>query len=110
VEEGELSLDVLNDALRKSTDQGAQFTSAGFTDELKAASVRISMDGRGSRLDNVFIERLCRSLKSEEIHPSAALRLRDALLWSHVSRVRRSWRSRSHLASYEKLHSPVVRA
>jgi putative transposase len=57
------------DALRKgrpeifNTDQGAQFTSAAFTNELEAAGVRISMDGRGRRLDNVFAERLWRSLK-----------------------------------------------
>ena len=70
-------LDALEDALRKgrpeifNTDQGAQFTSAAFTDKLEAAGVRISMEGRGRRLDNVFVERLWRSLKYEEVHLKA---------------------------------------
>jgi putative transposase len=54
-----------------NTDQGAQFTSAAFTDKLEAEGVRISMDGRGRWLDNVFVERLWRSLKYEEIHLKA---------------------------------------
>lgn len=51
-----------------NTDQGSQFTSIDFTDVLKDAGVRISMDGRGRCLDNVFIERLWRSLKYECIY------------------------------------------
>jgi putative transposase len=51
-----------------NTDQGSQFTSAAFTGMLRAASVRISMDGRGRWMDNVFIERLWRSLKYEDIY------------------------------------------
>ncbi len=51
-----------------NTDQGSQFTSSEFTDVLKAADVRISMDGRGRWMDNVFIERLWRSLKYECIY------------------------------------------
>ncbi len=50
-----------------NTDQGVQFTSAGFLDELATRGVRISMDGKGRFLDNIFIERLWRSLKYEEI-------------------------------------------
>ena len=50
-----------------NTDQGAQFTSADFVDELAERKVRISMDGRGRYLDNIFIERLWRSLKYEEV-------------------------------------------
>ena len=46
-----------------NTDQGAQFTSAGFTDLLKSNDVRISMDGRGRVQDNIFIERLWWTLK-----------------------------------------------
>ena len=49
---------------RDNTDQGAQFTSAAFTGKLEAAGVAISMDGRGRFMDNIFIERLCRSIKS----------------------------------------------
>ena len=48
-----------------NTDQGAQFTSFAFTTTLRDAEVRISMDGRGRWMDNVFIERLWRSLKYE---------------------------------------------
>jgi len=51
-----------------NTDQGAQFTSEAFTDVLKAQAVSISMDGRGRWLDNVFVERLWRSVKYEDIY------------------------------------------
>jgi putative transposase len=51
-----------------NTDQGSQFTSTAFTGTLAAAGIRISMDGRGRWLDNVFIERLWRSLKYEDIY------------------------------------------
>jgi putative transposase len=51
-----------------NTDQGSQFTSAAFTGTLEAAGIRISMDGRGRWMDNVFIERLWRSLKHEEVY------------------------------------------
>jgi len=54
-----------------NTDQGSQFTSAAFTDALTAAGIRISMDGRGRWMDNVFIERLWRSLKHEDIYLQA---------------------------------------
>ncbi len=50
-----------------NTDQGVQFTSEDFTEVLKARGIRISMDGRGRCLDNVFVERLWRSLKYEEV-------------------------------------------
>jgi putative transposase len=51
-----------------NTDQGSQFTSAAFTGTLIAAGVKVSMDGRGRWMDNVFIERLWRSLKYEDIY------------------------------------------
>ena len=51
-----------------NTDQGSQFTSAAFTGALAAAGIRISMDGRGRWMDNVFIERLWRSLKHEDVY------------------------------------------
>src|SRR5271165_1115814 len=51
-----------------NTDQGSQFTSTAFTSALAAAGVAISMDGRGRWMDNVFIERLWRSLKYEDIY------------------------------------------
>jgi len=54
-----------------NTDQGSQFTSLAFTGRLAAAGIRISMDGRGRWMDNVFIERLWRSLKYECVYLSA---------------------------------------
>ncbi len=54
-----------------NTDQGSQFTSHEFTELLKAHGIRISMDGRGRWLDNVFIERLWRSVKHEEVYLKA---------------------------------------
>jgi putative transposase len=67
-------LQALNRALLRgtpaisNTDQGAQFTSEAFTGRLKATGVQISMDGRGRALDNVFIERLWRSVKYEHVY------------------------------------------
>ena len=51
-----------------NTDQGAQFTGDAFTGRLEGAGIRISMDGRGRALDNVFVERLWQSVKYEEIY------------------------------------------
>jgi putative transposase len=61
-----------------NTDQGAQFTSAAFTGKLEAAGVAISMDGRGRFLDNIFVERLWRSIKYEEVHLKAYADGREA--------------------------------
>jgi putative transposase len=54
-----------------NSDQGCQFTSDGFTHVLKTHGIRISMDGKGRWMDNVFIERLWRSLKYEEVYLKA---------------------------------------
>jgi len=54
-----------------NTDQGSQFTSEAFTGILKDHGIRISMDGRGRWLDNVFIERLWRSVKYEDVYLKA---------------------------------------
>ena len=51
-----------------NTDQGVQFTSAAYTSRLEAAGIQISWDGRGRALDNVFVERLWRSVKWEEVY------------------------------------------
>ena len=51
-----------------NTDQGSQFTGFAFTGRLQAAGIRISMDGRGRCMDNIFIERLWRSLKYEAVY------------------------------------------
>lgn len=51
-----------------NTDQGSQFTSLDFTSRLEASGIRVSMDGKGRALDNVFVERLWRSVKYEEVY------------------------------------------
>ena len=61
-----------------NTDQGAQFTSVAFTDKLSACGIAISMDGRGRFMDNIFIERLWRSIKYEEVHLKAYADGREA--------------------------------
>jgi putative transposase len=67
-------LDALSAALRHgtpkvfNTDQGAQFTSPDFTEILKREGVAISMDGKGRATDNIFVERLWRSLKYEDVY------------------------------------------
>ena len=71
-------VEALNEALQRygkpeifNTDQGAQFTSEDFTDVLKEHDIAISMDGKGRWMDNVFIERLWRSLKYEDVYLKA---------------------------------------
>lgn len=54
-----------------NSDQGSQFTSDAFTDNLQSADIKISMDGKGCYRDNIFIERLWRSLKYEEVYLKA---------------------------------------
>ena len=61
-----------------NTDQGTQFTDAKFTGVLIANGIRISMDGKGRYLDNIFIERLWRSLKYEEVYLKAYASVADA--------------------------------
>jgi len=61
-----------------NTDQGVQFTSGDFIDELETSGVRISMDGKGRFLDNIFIERLWRSLKYEEVFIKAYISVGEA--------------------------------
>jgi putative transposase len=70
-----LCIDCLEDALRThgkpeifNSDQGSQFTSLAFTGVLKREKIQISMDGRGRALDNIFVERLWRSVKYEDIY------------------------------------------
>jgi putative transposase len=54
-----------------NTDQGSQFTSEAFTGLLKNNNIRISMDGKGAWRDNVFVERLWKSVKYEEVYLKA---------------------------------------
>jgi putative transposase len=72
--EKEFCVEALEEALAKgspeifNSDQGSQFTSPGFTGKLEEKNIRISMDGRGRCLDNIFVERLWRSVKYEEVY------------------------------------------
>jgi putative transposase len=72
----EFCLEALDEALRHhgppeifNTDQGSQFTAAEWIKRLESAGVQISMDGKGRCFDNIFVERLWRSLKYEEVFP-----------------------------------------
>ncbi len=85
-------IEALNEALDTygrpeifNTDQGSQFTSLNFTAALKDAEVGISMDGRGRYMDNIFIERLWRSLKYEAVH------LHELTDGFHAERVIAEW-------------------
>ncbi|MBP8932295.1 MAG: IS3 family transposase [Paracoccus sp.] len=73
--EADFCVEALNEAIHRfgppeimNTDQGSQFTSFAWTDRLKRVGTRISMDGKGRCLDNIFIERLWRSLKYECVY------------------------------------------
>lgn len=72
--DGSFCLEMLDEVLSRgrpevfNTDQGVQFTAAAFTDRLQSAGVAVSMDGRGRCLDNVFVERLWRTVKYENIY------------------------------------------
>lgn len=73
--DGSFCLDMLEEALSRgrpevfNTDQGVQFTAAAWTGRLEQAGVAVSMNGKGRCLDNVFVERLWRSVKYEDIYP-----------------------------------------
>jgi putative transposase len=80
-------VDCLEDALRVhgrptvfNTDQGSQFTSAAFTGVLLGAGIEISMDGRGRALDNIFVERLWRTVKYEDVYIKGYASLPELLL------------------------------
>ena len=93
--DGRFCLEALEEALGRgkpeifNSDQGAQFTAAAFTGRLESAGVAISMDGRGRALDNVFVERLWRSVKYEEVY------LKD---------YRDGWEAQASLARYFRFY------
>ena len=73
--EADFCVEALNEAIRRfgppeimNTDQGSQFTSFAWMDRLRRSGVRVSMDGKGRFLDNIFVERLWRSLKYECVY------------------------------------------
>jgi len=82
--DADFCVEALQEALRKgkpeifNTDQGAQFTSEAFTELMEQHGIRISMDGKGSYNDNLFIERLWRTVKYEEVYIKAYQSGRDA--------------------------------
>lgn len=83
-------LEALEEALSKgtpeifNTDQGSQFTSEAFVGRLESAGVSVSMDGKGRALDNVFVERLWRTVKYEEVYLKAYTDGNEA--WSSLER------------------------
>src|SRR5260221_7424148 len=97
-------LEALDRALRVATpeifnsDQGVQFTSSEFTSRLKEADVRISWDGRGRALDNIFVERLWRSVKYEEVY------IKD---YQSVSDAVRNLREYFTFYNHERLHQAL---
>ena len=77
-------IDALEEAIARygipdifNTDQGSQFTSLEFTDILSQVGIRISMDGRGRWMDNIFIERLWKTVKYEDIYLKAYSSIAD---------------------------------
>jgi putative transposase len=97
-------LEALKRALRRgrpeifNSDQGSQFTSQRFTGELQARKITISMDGRGRCMDNIFIERLWRSLKYEEVY------LKD---YASVSEARTGIERYFRFYNQERLHQSL---
>lgn len=81
-----------------NNDQGAQFTSTDFTARLKAAGVRISWDGRGRALDNIFVERLWRSVKHEEVY------LRD---YQSIAEAERGLKAYFQFYNQDRLHQAL---
>ena len=97
-------LEALDQALRAArpeifnTDQGVQFTSQDFTERLRSAQIRISWDGRGRALDNVFVERLWRSVKYEEVY------IKD---YQTVSEARGGLNQYFQFYNYERYHQSL---
>ena len=103
--DGRFCLETLEEALRGgkpeifNTDQGVQYTSRSFTGRLESAGVLVSMDGRGRALDNVFVERLWRSLKYEEIY------LKDYMSVAELESALAKW---FRFYNHERLHQSLA--
>lgn len=97
-------LEALDRALRATrpeifnTDQGVQFTSQEFTERLRSAHIRISWDGRGRALDNIFVERFWRSVKYEEVY------LKD---YQTISEARSNLRQYFQFYNHERYHQSL---
>jgi len=102
--EADFCVETLKRTLKKgcceifNTDQGSQFTSNDFTGVLLAQDVKISMDGKGRALDNVFVERLWRSVKYEKMY------LQE---WDTVSEVRQGLREYFKFYNFERPHQSL---
>ena len=93
--DGSFCLEMLEEALSRgrpevfNSDQGVQFTAAAWTGRLESAGVAVSMDGRGRCLDNVFVERLWRTVKYEEVY---------------LKEYADGWEAKASLASYFRFY------
>jgi putative transposase len=103
--EADFCVEALNEAVHKfgspeimNTDQGSQFTSFAWTDRLRRMGVRISMDGKGRFLDNIFVERLWRTLKYECVYLHA---------WETGSQVRAGIREWMEFYNTKRPHSAL---
>lgn len=102
--EASFCIEALEEALLKgrpeifNTDQGSQFTDDGFTAVLRAHGVAISMDGRGRFADNIFVERLWRSLKYEEVYLNA---------YENVAQARRRIAAYFEFYNHQRLHQAL---
>src|SRR5215468_3272036 len=112
--DGSFCLEMLEEALCKgtpevfNTDQGVQFTAQAWTGRLESAGVAVSMDGRGRCLDNVFVERLWRSVKYEDVYlrgyetvPELERGLRRYFLFYNEERLHQSLEYRTPLQVYQ---------
>jgi putative transposase len=119
--DGAFCLAALRRALRDgrpdifNTDQGVQFTAQAFTDELEAAGIRVSMDGRGRFVDNIFVERLWRTVKYEDIYlkgyetvPALAAGLRDYFQLYNFDRPHQSLGYRTPADVHFAVEAPIV--
>lgn len=112
--EADFCIDTLEETLCQSkceifnTDQGAQFTTPRFTDLLIGSGIKVSMDGRGRALDNIFVERLWRSVKYEKIYLHDFETVKEAYLalkeYFHFYNYVRLHQSLDYLTPYEAHH------
>lgn len=102
--EVDFCLEALDVALRRgrpaifNTDHGSQFTSDAFSGRLQQAGIAISMDGRGRALDNIFVERLWRTVKYEEVYLKSYQSVPEAIA---------SLRAYLHFYNEERLHQSL---
>ncbi len=102
--ESSFCVEALDEALQVArpdifnSDQGSQFTSAAFTQKLKEQEIKISHDGRGRAFDNIFVERLWRTLKYEEVY------LKE---YANVSQARQGIKAYFEFYNRERLHQSL---